>query len=237
MATQPYGGSAPLAVPSSVYALNRKYRHAPHSPKSPVSPPPRPRRYGAALLAAVSTSPSGAAPGSYEPGEYTFVIKNACITDIQGTIEPGQTCAEVYGGLDVHVPDAQGAAVNKRQYFLADSDKAVDVCEENRPLNEGKQADDLPYNQGAGQFELTQNFTGEQGEWGFVIDAWLMDYDTNEDDKICTGSSPEIHSYRQAYGAVWSCDGDDGVKFTVEYSVRPAADSAGLGLEGPLAGL
>ncbi len=164
----------------------------------------------AALLGSLAAAPASADSATY----YRLTITDAYIVDIQGTVDPNP-CAEVYGHIRVAAGEKKGLALPS-PYFIATRDHYTEVCEPNRPLNEGKQVGIVRSNQPnawAKRFNLEAN----QKE-AFRFWVKLSDHDpVGSDDVICDQKSDWItpHDTR----GVWICKGPHKREFNVEYTI------------------
>ncbi|WP_405671694.1 hypothetical protein [Streptomyces sp. NBC_01530] len=166
----------------------------------------------AALLGSLASPPASADSASY----YRLTITDAYIVDIQGTIEH-DPCAEVYGHISVWAGEEKGLSIPSN-YFQATKDHRVDVCEPNRPLNEGKQVGIVPNNRPAGWSKRINMKPDQQPEQAFQFHVKLTDYDpVGSDDLICDQKSGWIkpHDTRD----VWSCKGPE-TKLNIEYTIH-----------------
>ncbi|MEU7146084.1 hypothetical protein ABZ942_42045 [Nocardia sp. NPDC046473] len=132
------------------------------------------RMIAAAATAGLCLAPQPAsAANDYPPGRYKLKIYEVQIEDISHRIDPHEHCAEIYG--TIHMED--GNVAGGYAFFRADRDEAVEVCEENRPLNEGIQSGSLKASP-SGKTEIISTFTGDKAKdhpFVFVVDLWDRD--------------------------------------------------------------
>lgn len=174
------------------------------------------------LASAVVPAAASAAP-AYQPGTYTFSIDKAYVVDIQGTVDPGETCAELYGYLAV-----KAGTKPQETYFQSDVRTPADVCERATPLNEGKQVGDLPRNGGWRQGGSTLVLKGKADDPAWKLDGNVWDVDTTSgNDKVCKGISEMLRpGGNEVTAGTWSCKGEDGAQVVVEWSIRRHSNMA-----------
>ncbi len=171
---------------------------------------------GCALV--VTALPSAAAQAEPTPGKYQIRITDAWIVDIQGKIDY-DSCADVFGSLRV-LSGPKDEFKWPWTYFAAAEKNPVEVCEPNRPLNEGAQVGHLRPNHSAWDKRqpVTLNNSANPQHKGWLITANLWDYDpVGNNDAICNhGKSEWIEPRETAH--VWSCKNGD-TDFNVSYEV------------------
>ncbi|WP_435057590.1 hypothetical protein [Streptomyces sp. bgisy060] len=163
--------------------------------------------------------PPAAAQAKPANATYRLTITDAWIVDIQGKIDY-DACADVFGHVSVWAGEKDGFKL-PFDYFRAREDGPVEVCEPNRPLNEGTQVGHLRPNRK--QWEKLPPVTIRNDEnpkhagWRFQVNLW--DHDpVGKNDAICNhGKSEWIEPKGSGTAHVWSCEAD--TTFTISYEI------------------
>ncbi|MFJ8676297.1 hypothetical protein [Streptomyces sp. NPDC093589] len=138
----------------------------------------------AAAVAALCLSTSPAA--AYTSGQYDLSVDSLQIFDIATTVDPEQLCAEIFGEVTV------SRGTQTITFFKADSAHYTEVCEPNRPINEGTQSGLLHASSDAAK-EISAKFTGDRNKdlpFVFKIDLW--DADTVNDQHLVHNQTVKV---------------------------------------------
>ncbi len=134
---------------------------------------------------APSTVTVPVAKRAYPAGDYDLGLRAIKIADIVHTVDPEQYCAELYGQVTV----SRGGKSMK--YFEVSESNPVEVCEPNRPINEGSQVGTLQVPNANTTSRAA--FTGVQSAdepYVFTVDLW--DEDTGADDHLVDNKTVKV---------------------------------------------